>query len=85
MFDYFSDDDSYDTELLDLKVARLYIDETKQKLADFKDLKMFGTLLNICGYDLTVGNYEFINACAVEYHVNMLNGKIIKIGLLSAL
>ena len=34
---------------------------------------MFGTLLNLCGYDLNVGNYDFINACAVEYHVKMFN------------
>ena len=34
---------------------------------------MFGTLLNLCGYELNVGDYEFLNACCVEYHVNMFN------------
>ena len=34
---------------------------------------MFGALLNLCGYELDVGNYEFINACGPEYHVSMFN------------
>ena len=34
---------------------------------------MFGTLLNLCGYDLSVGIYEFTNACCLEYHVEMFN------------
>ena len=34
---------------------------------------MFGALLNLCGYELNVGNYEFINACGPEYHVSMFN------------
>ena len=34
---------------------------------------MFGTLLNLCGYDLNVGKYEFVNACSPEYHVSMFN------------
>ena len=34
---------------------------------------MFGTLLNLCGYDLQVSKYEFVNACAVEHHVKMFN------------
>ena len=30
-------------------------------------------MLNLCGYELNVGNYEFINACGPEYHVSMFN------------
>ena len=52
---------------------RLYIDKVKRNVQDFKDINMFGTLLNLCGYELNVGNYEFINACGVEYHVSMFN------------
>ena len=36
--------------------------------AEFQDIKMFGSLIKLCGYDLN-------NACAVEYHVKMFNGK----------
>eukprot|EP00975_Prorocentrum_lima_P009013 1918591-Prorocentrum_lima.AAC.1 len=34
---------------------------------------MFGTLLNLCGYDLNAGNLEFVNACCIEYHANMFS------------
>ena len=34
---------------------------------------MFGTSLNLCGYELNVGSYEFTNACTPEYHVTMFN------------
>ena len=69
--DLFEND--YNIELKDLKIKRLYIDDIKMNVQDFKDIKMFGTLLNICGYDLNVGKHEFVNACCVEYHVNMFN------------
>ena len=65
--------DSYDFTLDKFSIKRIYIDDVKRNVADFKDIKMFGTLLELCGYDLAVGNYEFINACAVEYHVEMFN------------
>ena len=45
----------------------------KENAQDFKDIIMFGTLLNLCGYDLNVGKYEFINACSPEYRVSMFN------------
>ena len=32
-------------------MTNIYIDEIKQNMTDFKDIKMFGALLNICGYD----------------------------------
>ena len=51
----------------------IYIDKVKRNSQDFKDIKMFGTLLNLCGYELNVSNYEFINACGMEYHVSMFN------------
>ena len=66
-------DNSYDWELVDFKIKRIFIDTIKKDVTDFKDIKMFGTLLNICGYDLSVGNHEFKNACGVEYHVKMFN------------
>ena len=65
--------EQYAIELQDIKIKRIYIDDIKLNATDFKDIKMFGTLLNLCGYDLNVGNYDFINACAVEYHVQMFN------------
>ena len=66
-------EEQYDIELIDIKIKRLYIDNIKLNPTEFKDIKMFGTLLNLCGYDLIVGNYEFINACCLEYHVQMFN------------
>ncbi len=36
---------------------------------------MYGTLLELCGFDLKVGKFEFKNACAFEYHLRMLNKK----------
>ena len=65
--------DSYDWELVDFKIKRIYIDTIKKDVTDFKDIKMFGTLLNICGYDLNVVNTEIKDACSVEYHVKMFN------------
>ena len=69
--DLFEND--YLKELIDMKLVRLYIDDVKRNVQDFKDIKMFGTLLNLCGYDLDVGKYEFVNACSLEYHVSMFN------------
>jgi len=66
-------DDSYDWELIDFKIKRVFIDKIKKDVTDFKDIKMFGTLLNICGYDLNVVNTEIKDACSVEYHVKMFN------------
>ena len=66
-------EEQYDIELKDIKMKRMYIDDIKLNPTEFKDIKMFGTLLNLCGYDLNVGNYDVINACAVEYHVKMFN------------
>lgn len=40
---------------------------------EFKDIRMFGTLLNMCGYDLNVGDCALINACRSEYHLQMFN------------
>ena len=59
-------EETYDMELNFIKIKRIYIDDIKLNPTDFKDIKMFGTLLNLCGNDLNVGNYDFINACAVE-------------------
>ena len=65
--------DNYHKELLGIKIKRIYIDYVKRNVQEFGDIKMFGTLLNLCGYELNVGNYEFLNACCVEYHVKMFN------------
>ena len=67
-------EEDYNLELINLELARLYIDDVKRNIQrDFSEIKMFGTLLNLCGYDLNVGKYEFNNACSVEYHVEMFN------------
>lgn len=66
-------ENDYTVVLEDLKVRRIYIDNVKMDAANFQDIKMFGTLLNICGYDLNVGTYKFINACCLEYHLEMFN------------
>ena len=71
IYDYLKD--SYDWELTDFKIKRIFIDKIKKNITDFKDIKMFGTLLNICGYDLNVVNTEIKDACCVEYHVKMFN------------
>jgi hypothetical protein len=65
--------DNYDFELISLKIKRIFIDDIKMDVEDFKDIQMFGTLLNLCEYDLHVGTYEFVDACTVEYHVKMFN------------
>ena len=66
-------ENDYNKELVDLELLRLYIDDVKRNVQDFKDITMFGTLLNLFGYELNVGNYEFMNACGPEYHVSMFN------------
>ncbi len=60
-------------ELEDVKIKRSYIDNIQLNPTEFKDIKMVGTLLYLGGYDLTVGNYEVITACCLEYHVQMGN------------
>ena len=65
--------EDYNKELVDMKLVRLYIDDVKRNVQDFKNIIMVGTLLNLCGYDLNVGKYEFVNACSPEYHVSMFN------------
>ncbi len=69
--DLFEND--YNLKLESIKILRIYIDDVKLNPQDIGDIKMFGTLLNLCGYDLNVGKYEYVNACCVEYHVNMFN------------
>ena len=66
-------DNSYDWKLVEFKIKRMFIDKIKKDSANFKDIKMFGTLLNICGYDLNGVHHEIKNACGVEYHVKMFN------------
>ena len=44
--------EQYAIELQDIKIKRIYIDDIKLNPTDFKDIKIFGTLLNLCGYDL---------------------------------
>ena len=60
-------------EVESIAIKRIYINDIKKAATGFRDIKMYGTLLNICGYDLQVGKYEFVNACAVEHHVKMFN------------
>ena len=66
-------ENDYNVVLEDMKIKRIYIDDVKMDATTFKDIKMFGTLLNICGYDLNVGTYEFVDACCLEYHLEMFN------------
>ena len=68
--DLFQND--HNKDLVDLKLSRLYIDDVQRNVQAFNDI-IFGTLLNLCGYELNVGNYEFINARGPEYHVSMFN------------
>ena len=56
-----------------MKIARIYIDDVKMDATTFKDIKMCGTLLNSCVYDLNAGTYEFVDACCLEYHLQMFN------------
>jgi hypothetical protein len=37
---------------------------------------MFGASLELCGFDLKVGKFNFVNACAFEYHIRMFNKTI---------
>ena len=39
--------DNYDFELISLKIKRIFIDDIKMDVEDFKDIQMFGTLLNL--------------------------------------
>jgi hypothetical protein len=32
---------------------------------------MFGAPFELCGFNLKVGKFEFVNACAFEYHLRM--------------
>ena len=65
--------EAYEYEIESITIKRIYINDIKKAATEFKDIKMYGTLLNICGYDLQVGKYEFANVCAVEHHVKTFN------------
>ena len=68
-----------------VKIKHIYINKIKQDLTDFKDIKMFGTILDFCGYGLDPESYTYKNACAVEYHVEMFNQRKITNGQLNDL
>ena len=59
-----------------IKIKHIYINKVKQDLTYFKDIKMFGTILEFCGYGLDTETYKYKNACTVEYHVEMFNKNI---------
>ena len=65
------------------KIKQIYINKVKQDLTDFKDIKMFGTILEFRGYGLGGEEYKYKNACVVEYHVEMFNKKYTKNGQLN--
>ena len=73
--------DKYDNEGVDpsypnaIQIKHVYINKVKQDLTDYKDIKMFGTILEFCGYGLGKEEYKYENACVVEYHVEMFNRK----------
>jgi hypothetical protein len=67
--------EKYESEVEGFKMKRLYIDEIKQDLGEFLKIKMFGASLELCGFKLKVGKFEFVNACACEYHLRMFNKK----------
>ncbi len=53
-----------------MQLVRLYIDDVKRNVHDFKDRNRFGTVLNTCGYYPNVGKCESVNACSPEYHAS---------------
>ena len=59
-----------------IQIKHIYINNIKQDLTDFKDIKVFGTILEFCGYNLGGEKYTYKNACVVEYHVEMFNKKV---------
>ena len=59
-----------------LKIKHIYMNNIRQDLTDFKDIRMFGTVLDVCGYGLSGEKYTYKNACVVEYHVEMFNKKV---------
>ena len=73
-------ENDYNKELVDLKLTRLYIDDVKRNVQDFKDINMFGTLLNLCSYELNVGSYELINVarntmCQCSINSDIISGR----------
>ena len=68
-----------------IQIKHIFINKIKQDLTDFKDIKMFGTILEFCGYGLDTESYKYKNACAVEYHVEMFNKRKITNGQLNDL
>ena len=42
-----------------VKIKHIYINKVKQYLTDFKDIKMFGTILEFCGYGLDTETYKY--------------------------
>ena len=60
---------------LTTKKADNAVKKGKQDLQELKEIKMFGASLELRGFDLKVGKFEFVNACAFAYHIRMFNKK----------
>ena len=67
--------DKYESTLDEFRIKRLYIDAIKQDLHEFNEIKMVGAPLELCGYNLSVGKFDFANAGAFDYHIRMFNKK----------
>ena len=56
-----------------IRLTSIYVNRIKQHLTDFKDIRMYGTISECCGYGLGKETYKYENACTVEYHADMFN------------
>ena len=66
---------SYPREIEDMVLKSVIVNDLPQDLKQFKDSKLFGTLLNYHGYGLMASMNAQTMSCVLEYILAMLNNE----------
>ena len=66
---------SYPREIEDMVLDTVVVNNVPQDLQQFKDLKLFGTLLNYHGYGLMARMNAQTMSCVLDYILDMLNNE----------
>ena len=66
---------SYPREFEDMVLDTVVVNNVPQDLQQFKDLKIFGTLLNYHGYGLMARMNAQTMSCVLDYILDMLNNE----------
>lgn len=64
---------SYPRTVTDMELTRVLINDAPANLTQFKDLKLYGTLLSYHGYNLVIDRQVITLSCVIDYIIAMLN------------